>query len=198
MGQPHAVRVDAETHRLIGDLAHLTGRTRKDVVRDAIHALASLREVVLDDGLDRAADRLALAGARHRGLQPVAKPGLQSDDAASATAVADADESRGRIGRARETPMVMARMSQAERLEAGREELEQAFAEVGAYRPRIVDSTAHGYLPEHTVIGVELEGAAQGWQLYAHLGAKALALVGIDAYFVEIVEGEDGRGARPA
>ena len=48
------------------------------------------------------------------------------------------------------------------------------------------------------VIGVELEGAAQGWQLYAHLGAKALALVGIDAYFVEIVTGEDERGARPA
>ncbi|RNB51543.1 hypothetical protein EDM22_03670 [Agromyces tardus] len=184
MAEPHAVRVDADTYRLIGDLAHLTGRTRKDVVRDAVRALASLREVALDDGLDRAADRLALAGARHRGLEPVAT----RDPGSGATAphTAGPARARGRIGAARETPMVMARMSPAERLEAGREALERAIAEVGARRPRIVDSAAHGYLPEHTVIGVELDDPAAGWQVFAHLGAVALAEVGIDAYFVQV------------
>lgn len=59
------VKADAETHRLIGDLAHLLGRTRKDLVRDAVNAFAAWREAVLDHGAEASSERLALANARH-------------------------------------------------------------------------------------------------------------------------------------
>ena len=46
-------------------ISHLLGRSRKDVVRDAVHAFAAWRERLLDEGLDEATHRLALAGTRH-------------------------------------------------------------------------------------------------------------------------------------
>ena len=64
-GRLTTVKVDGETHRLIGDLAHLPGRSRKDVVRDAVLAFAAWRERLLDEGLVEATHRLALAGVRH-------------------------------------------------------------------------------------------------------------------------------------
>lgn len=60
------VKVDAETHRLIGDLAHLLERTRGEVVRDAVNAFAVWRETLLDHGADESAQRVALANARHQ------------------------------------------------------------------------------------------------------------------------------------
>ena len=60
------VKVDADTLRVIGDLAHVLGRTRKDVVRDAVHAFAAWRERSLEAGVDATVARLVTAGAHHR------------------------------------------------------------------------------------------------------------------------------------
>ena len=61
-----SVKVDADTLRVIGDLAHVLGRTRKDVVRDAVHAFAAWRERSLEAGVDATVARLVTAGAHHR------------------------------------------------------------------------------------------------------------------------------------
>jgi predicted transcriptional regulator len=172
MAMSNAVKVDAETHRLIGDLAHVLGRTRKDVLRNAVHVFASLSEASLDAGLDGAAERLALAGIRGAaGHDATFRATPVTPDAASADGRNDHEppgaeierdamqDGRSRLAAARVSAEVFAAMSPKERFEARRAEIERTFADRGAHRPRFVDPTAYGYLPEpeHHVIAVDLD-----------------------------------------
>lgn len=152
MGAPEGqrlttVKVDRETHRLIGDLAHLLGRTRKDVVRDAVNAFATWRESVLDQGAEASSERLALANARHGGR-------LASGDLA--TTAAERAE-RSRTGAAQVSEAAFRRLTAHERLELRRPELERAFAELGARNPRLVDPREHSRDPASSVILVDLD-----------------------------------------
>lgn len=147
-GRLTTVKVDGETHRLIGDLAHLLGRSRKDVVRDAVHAFAAWRERLLDEGLDEATHRLALAGTRH-----------EMRAAAGELAIRGAGRvERSRIGVARTSERVQAALSPTELLERLRPEVEAAFDELGARNARFAtDPRRYGHLAEHRVIVVDLE-----------------------------------------
>lgn len=150
------VKVDRDTHRLIGDLAHVLGRTRGAVVRDAIHSYASWRERRLDEGLDAAAARIAGGGAEHE--QKVASGALDP--------VEDERVERSRIGAAKTSPRVLARMSPAERLELHRAELDAAFAPYGARVKHMAsDARDYGYPPGANVIVVELDEGPRFEQL---------------------------------
>lgn len=146
------VKVDRETHRLIGDLAHLLGRSRKDVVRDAVLAFAAWRERLLDDGIDETVHRVALAATRHE--RRAAAGELES--------TAEERVERSRIGAARMSRRVEAALSPAELLEHHRPEIEAAFAELGAVNPRYATNPRrYGYLAEHDVIVVDLVDPAR-------------------------------------
>jgi hypothetical protein len=145
------VKVDAETHRLIGDLAHLLGRTRKEVVRDAVNAFAVWREAVLDDGAEASIDRLALAGARHLGR-------LASGDLATSTAER---AERSPTGATRISDATFLRLTVLERFELRRAQLERAFGELGARNPRLVDPHGYGRSRSSTVILVDLDDPAR-------------------------------------
>jgi hypothetical protein len=145
------VKVDAETHRLIGDLAHLLGRTRGEVVRDAVNAFAVWREGLLDDGADAAALRVALASARHHAR-------LVSGELATA----DAERAdRSRVGTTRLSLETFGRLTTHERFEVRRIELEHAFAALGARNPRLVGAREHGHRPGTVVIAVDLDDPAR-------------------------------------
>jgi predicted transcriptional regulator len=141
------LKVDAETHRLIGDLAHLLGRTRKDVVRDAVNAFAVWRESVLDEGAEASSERLVLANARHSAR-------LASGDLASSAAER---AGRSRIGTVRISDAMFLQLTVHERFELRRAELERAFGELGARNPRLVDPRDYGRAPSATVILVDLD-----------------------------------------
>ncbi|MGR2752780.1 hypothetical protein [Agromyces arachidis] len=141
------VKVDEETHRLIGDLAHLLGRSRREVVRDAVNAFATWREAALDEGAAAASDRIALANARHLGR-------VTAGDLA--TSAAERAE-RSRIGAGRVSESTYHLLSVHERLEVRRPELERAFGERGARNPRLVDPRAFGHEKGSTVILVDLD-----------------------------------------
>ena len=51
------VRVDPETGRLVADLSHFLGRTKKAVVHDAVRAFAELHEQTLRSGIDHSSSR---------------------------------------------------------------------------------------------------------------------------------------------
>ncbi|GAA1061773.1 hypothetical protein [Agromyces bracchium] len=142
-----SVKVDAETHRLIGDLAHVLGRSRGVVVRDAVNAFAVWREALLDEGAVDREQRLALANARHHAL-------LASGEL-EISAAEQAD--RSRIGVSRMSESTFRRLTVAERLELRRTELEAAFGELGARNPRLVDPRELGRDPTSTVLTVELD-----------------------------------------
>ncbi|GAA1058464.1 hypothetical protein GCM10017608_26210 [Agromyces luteolus] len=141
------VKVDAETHRLIGDLAHLLGRTRGQVVRDAVNAFAVWRERRLDEGAEERDQRLALAGARHVGRLAAGELELSTAERAE----------RSRIGASRISEATFQRLKIAERLELRRTDLETAFGELGARNPRLVDPREHGRDPASTVLLVDLD-----------------------------------------
>lgn len=150
-GRLTTVKVDVETHRLIGDLAHLLGRTRKDVVRDAVNAFAAWREAVLDHGAEASSERLALANARHTAR-------LASGELM--TSAAERSE-RSRVGASRISEAAFLRLTAHERLELRRPELERAFAELGARNPRFVDPRDHDRDPATSVIMVDLDDPEQ-------------------------------------
>jgi hypothetical protein len=145
------VKVDAETHRLIGDLAHLLGRTRGEVVRDAVNAFAVWRETLLGDGADQSAQRVALAAARHR-----------SQAASGDLAIADAERAeRSPAGTVRLSPDMFRRLTPPERLETRRSELGRALAALGARNPRLVEPREHGYRPDSILVLVDLDDPSQ-------------------------------------
>ncbi len=159
------VKVDRETHRLIGDLAHLLGRSRKDVVRDAVFAFAAWRERLLDDGIDETAHRVALAATRHEHRVAAGALDLALEERVE----------RSRIGAARMSSRVEAALSPAELLEHRRPEIEAAFAELGAINPRYAaDPRRYGHLAEHDVIVVDLADPARFEQ--SRLGAAAFLI----------------------
>ena len=53
------VRVDPETGRLVTDLSHFLGRTKKAVVRDAVRAFAELHERTVRGGIAHSTNRVA-------------------------------------------------------------------------------------------------------------------------------------------
>jgi hypothetical protein len=175
------VKVDGETHRLIGDLAHLMGRSRKDVVRDAVHAFAAWRERLLEEGLDEATHRLALAGTRHE---------LRA--AAGDLAIRTAERvERSRIGAARMSERVEAALSPTELLEHHRPEVEAEFAEHGARNPRFAtDPRRYGYLAEHRVIVVDLDDPRRFEQ--SRLQAAAFAVLALPCFVVPVEWGSAG------
>ena len=61
-----------------------------------------------------------------------------------------------------------------ERLEARRRELEDAFAALGARRPRFVDGRPHGYLREHLVIAVDVDAHARFRELDLAIEARRI------------------------
>lgn len=167
------VKVDRDTHRLIGDLAHLLGRSRKDVVRDAVHAFAAWRERLLDDGLDESSHRLALASTTHE---------LRQAAGEYDTIPAERVE-RSRIGPARMSPRVKAALSPQELLEHHRPEVEAAFAELGARNPRFAtDPRRYGHLAEHRVIVVDLDDPRRFEQ--GRLAAAAFTVLALPCFVV--------------
>jgi predicted transcriptional regulator len=157
------VKVDPDTLRVIGDLAHVLGRTRKDVVRDAVHAFAALRQRSSESGLDATAVRLATAGEHHR--RGTADPPAERAASAGET---------GRLEIARMSEAVFEALSPSERLEARRSELERSYAALGARDPRFVDPRPHGYLREHLVLGVDLDEAAPFREIELTMAARLL------------------------
>ncbi|WP_400996865.1 hypothetical protein [Agromyces sp. GXQ0307] len=147
MSRYTSVKVDAETHRLIGDLAHVLGRSRGMVVRDAVNAFAVWREALLDEGAVDREQRLALATARHHAR--VATGELES----SAAELVD----RSRNGVSRMSESTFRRLTVSERLELRRADLEGAFGELGARNPRLVDPRELGRDPTSTVLTIELD-----------------------------------------
>ena len=68
------VRVDPETGRMVADLSHFLGRTKKAVVRDAVRAFAELHELGIRSGIADSSGRAAAAigaGDRERLLAAV-------------------------------------------------------------------------------------------------------------------------------
>jgi uncharacterized protein len=57
----NAVKIDQETGRMVADLAHFLGRTKKDVVRDAVLAFAELHGNSITIGVAHSSDRVATA-----------------------------------------------------------------------------------------------------------------------------------------
>ena len=55
------VRVDPETGRMVADLSHFLGRTKKAVVRDAVRAFAELHEHTVRGGIARSSSRATAA-----------------------------------------------------------------------------------------------------------------------------------------
>ncbi|MFE5670747.1 hypothetical protein ACFQ58_03960 [Agromyces sp. NPDC056523] len=167
------VKVDRETHRLIGDLAHLLGRSRKDVVRDAVLAFASWRERLLDDGLDETVHRVAVASEKHE--LRAAAGGLDSTPAERVE--------RTRIGAARMSPRVEAALSPAELLEHHRPAIEAAFAALGVRAPRFaIDPGRYGHLAEHRVMVVDLVDPARFEQ--SRLRAAAFDIMALSWFVV--------------
>ena len=167
------VKVDRETHRLIGDLAHVLGRSRKDIVRDAVHAFASWRDRLLDEGLDETVHRVALAGEKHD---------LRAASGALDSTTAERVE-RSRIGAARMSPRVEAALSPAELLEHHRPAIEAAFADLGARAPRFaIDPRRYGHLAEHRVIVVDLVDPARFEQ--SRLRVAALEITALPWFVV--------------
>ncbi|GAA2035526.1 hypothetical protein GCM10009819_20000 [Agromyces tropicus] len=138
------VKVDRDTHRLVGDLAHLLGRSRRAVVRDAVNAFAAWREALLEDGLDGSAQRIVVAGARHAARAA----GATHPDGPLAG-------SRHRIGAARDSEAVDERLTMPERFERHHAAIERDFAELGARHPRLVDPRRVGHPAESVVIAVD-------------------------------------------
>ena len=174
------VKVDSETHRLIGDLSHLLGRTRGEVVRDAVNAFAVWRETLLDHGADETAQRVALANARHQAR--LASGDLATSDAERAE--------RSRAGTTRLSPRTFRRLTPYERVEARRAELDRAFGALGARNPRLVDSRDHGAAPDSVVILVDLDDSARF--PYGELIAEATEILG------EIVDVAASNAGRPS
>ena len=173
------VKVDADTLRVIADLAHVLGRSRKDVVRDAVHAFAAWREQVLGNGLEETASRLALAGVRHHAQVVEGGLGLTDDERVE----------RGRLGVARMSDSVFRALTPIERLEARRRELEDAFAALGAHHPRFVDGRSHGYLREHLVIAVVVDPHARFREL--DLAIEARRILELELWVVLAAEPAD-------
>ncbi|MGX5697010.1 CopG family ribbon-helix-helix protein [Agromyces soli] len=150
------VKVDRDTHRLIGDLAHLTGRTRKAVVRDAMQAYAAWRERQLDEGVEAAASRVAIASVGHSARLVSGELG---------TVEAERIE-RSRIGAAKMSPRVRAQMSSGELFELQRDAVTAAFVRLGARPLRMADDPMdYGYPPGDDVIVVEMDRGARFDQL---------------------------------
>jgi hypothetical protein len=57
----NTVKVHPTTDRMVADLAHFLGRTKKDVVRDAVLAFAELQGNSIANGAAHASDRVAAA-----------------------------------------------------------------------------------------------------------------------------------------
>jgi predicted transcriptional regulator/predicted nucleotidyltransferase len=55
------VRVDPATGRMVADLSHFLGRTKKAVVRDAVRAFAEMHEQSVRRGISHSSDRAAAA-----------------------------------------------------------------------------------------------------------------------------------------
>ena len=142
-----SVKIDQETHRLIGDLAHLLGRSRGAVVRDAVNAFAVWREDLLEQGAADRDERVALAEARHAG---------RLADGDLATSAAERAE-RTRIGAARLSPAAFLRLTIHERFHLRRGDLEREFGDLGARNPRLADPRDFGRSSGETVILVDLD-----------------------------------------
>lgn len=160
------VKVDAETHRLMGDLAHLLERTRGQVVRDAVNAFAVWRAALLDHGADETAQRVALANARHQAR--LASGDLATSDAERAE--------RSRAGTVLISPHTLGRLTLHERVELRRADLDRVFGAMGARNPRLVDPRDHGHAPDSVVILVDLDDPARF--PYGELIAEATEILG--------------------
>jgi hypothetical protein len=57
----HTIKVHQATDRMVADLAHFLGRTKKDVVRDAVLAFAELHGNSITLGVAHSSDRAAAA-----------------------------------------------------------------------------------------------------------------------------------------
>ena len=69
------VKIQAETGRLIADLAHFLGRTKKDVVRDAVRAFVDLHEHAILRGAAASTERAASAAGSTEGARLLAAAG---------------------------------------------------------------------------------------------------------------------------
>lgn len=120
------VRVDPETGRRVADLAHFLGRTRKDIVRDAVRAFAELHERSIKDGIADSTSRAAAAA------------GIRERERLLAAAGGD----------------VMS-LSLPERLKVRRDELIRALDHCGARNARLVGPLARGEEAETIELLVE-------------------------------------------
>jgi hypothetical protein len=69
------VKIQAETGRMITDLAHFLGRTKKDVVRDAVRAFVDLHEHTILRGAAASTERAAAASGSTEGARLLAAAG---------------------------------------------------------------------------------------------------------------------------
>ena len=120
------VRVDPETGRSVADLAHFLGRTRKDVVRDAVRVFAEMHERSIRNGIaDSVGRSAAVAG---------------TGDRERLLAAAGGD---------------LMSLTLPERLKVRREELIRALDRCGARNARLVGSLARGEETETVELLVE-------------------------------------------
>jgi predicted transcriptional regulator len=122
----HTVKVDPETSGRIADLAHFLGKTRKDVVRDALMLLADLQAPAVSRGIERSEGRATAASG--------------SLDAAKKLADVGGD---------------LLALAPRERVSVLRTELIDLLDRHGARNPRIVGALAHDADTEHLELLVE-------------------------------------------
>lgn len=71
----NAIKVDPLTDRMVSDLAHSLQRTKKDVVRDAVLALADLHQATLARAVADATERSSAASGSVEGARLLASVG---------------------------------------------------------------------------------------------------------------------------
>jgi predicted transcriptional regulator len=71
----NAIKVDPMTDRMVSDLAHSLRRTKKDVVRDAVLALADLHQATLARAIADSTERSAAASGSVAGARLLASAG---------------------------------------------------------------------------------------------------------------------------
>ncbi|BDZ55323.1 nucleotidyltransferase family protein [Agromyces marinus] len=81
------IKIDPATDRLVGDAAHVLGRTKKDIVAAAIREFIETHQAELTAGVTATADRLASPSTEplHAGLRPLrARLNTQREELVSA------------------------------------------------------------------------------------------------------------------
>ena len=101
------IKIDPAIDRLVSDAAHVLGRTKKDIVADAVREFVEAHQRELDAGVAATAERLTMGGTGTRRLGPLrARVNAHREELLSALAELGASNVRvfGSVARGDESP----------------------------------------------------------------------------------------------